>query len=349
MPAIALTRPVSREILLADQIAGDANPRPGLARLFAGVVKHEITMKARSALVCLGIVCLTLTAWGQKNGAASGTRPSSSATPTQQAAGQQAPVPAAATPKNASQAPPTQAKPAHVTAPAQQGQIKQPTPAASPTAPVTASVPAARSPVPPPDGGQFLVRLRDLQARVDELKEQIRRSHARLSLLSDTILTSGVNAARVEIKFQNEMSAAFRVTRVLVLLDGTVQYNKADEGETLSTQRQIPVFTGTIAPGDHTLQVSVKLRGHGYGVFSYLRGFTFDLKDELKFSVDEGKTIQIAAMAWEKGGATTALEERPALRFTSKSPNGGEPDAKQGKGSANKTGPASSQAGPGDR
>jgi hypothetical protein len=192
------------------------------------------------------------------------------------------------------------------------------------------------------------VRLRDLQARVDELKEQIRRSHARLSLLSDTILTSGVNAARVEIKFQNEMSAAFRVTRVLVVLDGAVQYNKVDEGEALSTQRQIPVFTGTIAPGDHTLQVSVKLRGHGYGVFSYLRGFTFDLKDELKFSVDEGKTVQIAATAWEKGGATTALEERPALRFTSKVPNAAEQDAKKGK-EVNPSGSSSPQAGPGAR
>jgi hypothetical protein len=188
-----------------------------------------------------------------------------------------------------------------------------------------------------------------LQARVDELKEQIRRSHARLSLLSDTILTSGVNAGRVEIKFQNEMSAAFRITRVLVVLDGAVQYNKADEGDTLSTQRQIPVFTGTIAPGDHTLQVSVKLRGHGYGVFSYLRGFTFDLKDELKFSVDEGKTIQIAAVAWEKGGATTALEERPALRFTSKSPGGVQQDAQKGKGNTSKGESTSRQAGPGAR
>jgi hypothetical protein len=174
-----------------------------------------------------------------------------------------------------------------------------------------------------------LVRLRDLQARVDELKEQIRRSHARLSLLSDTILSGGVNAARAEIKFQNEMSAAFRVTRVLVVLDGAVQFNRADEGESLSAQRKIPVFTGTIAPGDHTLQVSIKLRGHGYGVFSYLRGYTFDLKDELSFSVDEGKTIEIAATAWEKGGATTALEERPALRFTTKLQTSIEQEAKK--------------------
>jgi hypothetical protein len=191
--------------------------------------------------------------------------------------------------------------------------------------------------------------LRELQARVDELKEQIRRSHARLSLLSDTILSGGVNAARAEIKFQNEMSAAFRVTRVLVVLDGAVQYNKADEGESLAAQRQIPVFNGTIAPGDHTLQVSIKLRGHGYGVFSYLRGYTFDLKDELSFSVDEGKTIEIAATAWEKGGTTTALEERPALRFTSKVLTGIEQEVQKASPAKDSAPPAKAPVGAGSR
>jgi hypothetical protein len=241
----------------------------------------------------------------------------------------------------------TQAKQAQVNpARPKQAQVKQAT-----TSPAVASPSPAAAPRAAGEGAQFLVRLRDLQARVDELKEQIRRSHARLSLLSDTILRDGVNAARAEIKFQNEMSAAFRVTRVLVVLDGAVQYNKSDEGESLAAQRQIPVFNGTIAPGDHTLQVSIKLRGHGYGVFSYLRGFTFDLKDELSFSVDEGKTIQITAAAWEKGGATTALEERPALRFTKKVPTGNEQRAKQEQGAARETpaSPAKPRTGPGAR
>ncbi len=41
------------------------------------------------------------------------------------------------------------------------------------------------------DGATYSVRLRDLEARVDELKDQIRRSHTRLALLSDTILCGG--------------------------------------------------------------------------------------------------------------------------------------------------------------
>lgn len=165
------------------------------------------------------------------------------------------------------------------------------------------------------DGATHAVRLRDLEARVDELKEQIRRSHTRLSLLSDTILSGGVGGARASIKFQNDMSGAFRLTRALFVLDGAVQYNKQDDTGALSGQKEIPIFNGSIAPGDHTLQVLLRLRGHGYGVFSYLRGYQFEVKQSHSFSVTEGKEVDLDVIAWEKGGVTTPLEQRPAVRY----------------------------------
>jgi hypothetical protein len=165
------------------------------------------------------------------------------------------------------------------------------------------------------DGATYAVRLRDLEARVDELKEQIRRSHTRLSLLSDTILSGGVGGSRASIIFQNDMSGAFRLTRALFVLDGAVQYNKQDDTGALSGQKQIPIFKGSIAPGDHTLQVLLRLRGHGYGVFSYLRGYQFEVKQSHSFSVTEGKEVDLDVIAWEKGGVTTPLEQRPAVRY----------------------------------
>ncbi len=168
------------------------------------------------------------------------------------------------------------------------------------------------------DGSTYVVRLRDLEQRIDELKEQIRRSHTRLSLLSDTILSGGVGGARAEITFRNDMSNAFRLTKALFILDGAVQYNKQDDSGTLSAQKEIPIFSGSIPPGDHTLQVSIKLQGHGYGVFSYLRGYNFDVKSSHSFTVTDGKTIQLEAVAWEKGGVTTPLEQRPAIRYVEK-------------------------------
>jgi hypothetical protein len=168
--------------------------------------------------------------------------------------------------------------------------------------------------------------MRDLAQRVDELKEQIRRSHTRLSLLSDTILSGGVGGSRAEIRFANEMSTAFRVTRVLVVLDGAVQYNRQDETGALAKQKEIPIFSGSIPPGDHTLQVLVKLQGFGYGVFSYLRGYKFEVKSSHSFTVTAGKTIQLQAVAFEKGGVTTPLEQRPAMRFVQNIRSGGPGD-----------------------
>jgi hypothetical protein len=168
------------------------------------------------------------------------------------------------------------------------------------------------------DGPTYAVRLRDLEQRIDELKEQIRRSHTRLSLLSDTILSGGGAGSRASIKFQNELSSAFRVTRVLVVLDGAVNYNKTDQSGALSDQPEIPIFNGSIPPGDHTLQVLVNLQGNGYGVFSYLRGYRFEVRSSHSFTAVEGKTINLQAIAYEKGGVTTPLEERPAIRYTEK-------------------------------
>jgi hypothetical protein len=168
------------------------------------------------------------------------------------------------------------------------------------------------------DGATYAVRLRDLEQKIDELKEQIRRSHTRLSLLSDTILSGGGAGSRAVIRFKNELSDAFRVTRALFVLDGAVQYNKTDQSGALSEQEEIPIFNGSIPPGDHTLQALINLQSNGYGVFSYLRGYRFEVRSSHSFSAVEGKTVMLDAVAYEKGSVTTPLEERPAIRYGEK-------------------------------
>jgi len=168
------------------------------------------------------------------------------------------------------------------------------------------------------DGSTYVVRLRDLEQHIDELKEQIRRSHTRLSLLSDTILSGGAGGARAEINFRNDLSSAFRLTGALFVLDGAVQYNKQDEADDspLANQKDIPIFIGSIPPGDHTVQIVIQLRGNGYGVFSYLKGYKFKVPSSHSFTITEGKTLKLDVIAWEKGDVTTDLTDRPAIRFT---------------------------------
>jgi hypothetical protein len=230
---------------------------------------------------------------------------------------------AQAPPPAASSAAPAAGPPKKAAAPAPSGALVAPPgpPGAAPPAPPGppgAAPPPGAAAAPAMDGPTYAVRLRDLEQRIDDLKEQIRRSHTRLSLLSDTILSGGGAGSRASIRFQNELSSAFRVTRVLVVLDGAVQYNKTDQSGALAEQSEIPIFNGSVPPGDHTLQVLVNLQGNGYGVFSYLRGYRFEVRSSHSFTAVEGKTINLQSIAYEKGGVTTPLEERPAVRYVEK-------------------------------
>ncbi len=162
-------------------------------------------------------------------------------------------------------------------------------------------------------GGTYAVRLRDLEQRVDELKDQIRRSHTRLALLSDTILGGGSAGSRAEVGFENEMSSAFLLTRALFVVDGQIQYNRQDDTGALADQKSIPIYSGSVPPGDHTIQVALTFQGNGYGVFSYLRGYKFEVKSSHAFTALEGKTLNVSATAYEKGGVTTPLEQRPTI------------------------------------
>jgi hypothetical protein len=168
------------------------------------------------------------------------------------------------------------------------------------------------------NGATYAVRLRDLEQRVDELKDQIRRSHTRLALLSDTIIGGGMAGSRSEVDFKNEMSSAFLLTKALFILDGQIQYNRSDDTGALADQKEIPVYSGTVQPGDHTIQVALTFQGNGYGVFSYLRGYKFDVKSSHAFTAVEGKTLSITATAFEKGGVTTPLEQRPTIEWQEK-------------------------------
>jgi hypothetical protein len=191
---------------------------------------------------------------------------------------------------------------------------------AAATAPIAPPVVSVDMNAKPPadtamNGATYSVRLRDLEQRVDELKDQIRRSHTRLALLSDTIVGGGAAGSRAEVEFENEMSNAFELTRALFVIDGQVQYNRQDDTGALADQKDIPIYTGTMPPGDHTIQVALTFQGNGYGVFSYLRGYKFEVKSSHSFTAVEGKALTVTATAFEKGGVTTPLEQRPTIEW----------------------------------
>ena len=180
--------------------------------------------------------------------------------------------------------------------------------------PPTAVIPPA--PLPFEDGGtltgeQYVVRLRDLEQRINELKEEIFRSKARLSLLAESVLGNVVGGSRAQIVHQNEMSGTYRLVHVVYSLDGAPILTRDDEN-TLSDQQEFRVYSGQVGAGDHSLGVNLEYLGAG---LPYMKGYRFRVRSTQSFSVPEGKAIQIRVVGYERGGPLEPPENRPAIRY----------------------------------
>jgi hypothetical protein len=188
-----------------------------------------------------------------------------------------------------------------------------PSAAAVPAAPTGAA--AAPSAAAPADGSTSAVRLKALERNVNDLKEQVFRTRARLNLLKETVLGGVIGASRCVIKHKNEMGSTFRLIKVVYALDGVQIMNKVDDTGRLAEMTEFDVYNGAIQPGNHTLSVQVVYQGSGFGVFSYLKGYKFKASSSHTFVAADGKATVVTVVGYEKGGMTTNMEEKPAVDF----------------------------------
>jgi hypothetical protein len=160
------------------------------------------------------------------------------------------------------------------------------------------------------------VRLRQLEQRVQALKERAWRAKARVGILKEDALGGGVGA-QTSLVHKNKMGGSLRLTKLVYAIDGAQVFARADEAaETLYKTKAFDILNGPIAPGSHTVSIVATYRGHGYGVFKYLEKYSFTSPLSYTFTVDEGKTIRVDCEGYEKGGPNTKLEDRPALKCT---------------------------------
>jgi hypothetical protein len=165
------------------------------------------------------------------------------------------------------------------------------------------------------DSGAYTVRLRSLEKNVNELKEQIFRTKARLNLLKETVLGGVIGASRAIIRHKNEMGSSFRLVKAAYALDGVQIYSKSDDTGRLAEMTDFDIYNGAIQPGSHTLTVVLQYQGNGFGVFSYLKGYKFTAKSSQSFVAAESKTTAITVVGYEKGNMTTQLADKPAVDF----------------------------------
>jgi hypothetical protein len=181
-----------------------------------------------------------------------------------------------------------------------------------------AAAPAKAAPEPAVSkaGDAQELKLRGLEERVNELKEKIFRTKARILQLQETVVTGAIGAgARAVLVHRNEMGGSFKLASVQYALDTAPIYKKVDVEGDLDGIEEREIHSSNIVPGNHNIAVQMVFQGQGYGFFSYVKGYKFKVTSSYTFTAEEGKVITIKVVAFERGGVTTKLEERPAVRY----------------------------------
>jgi len=198
-------------------------------------------------------------------------------------------------------------------------------PAAAPSKPSSAAAAPQQGPSAagvPAAGGlqtadeQVDLKVKTLEERVNDLKEKIFRTKARLMNLQEMVIGGDITAGAKAVLFhRNEMGSSFVLESAAYALDGAPVYTKVDQDGDLDKREEFEIFNGRIVPGNHQVSVKLAYRGHGYGVFSYLEGYKFKVQSSYTFNAEAGKVTAVKVVGFEKGGITTELKDRPAIRY----------------------------------
>lgn len=194
--------------------------------------------------------------------------------------------------------------------------VAQPAPVATPSPDAAPATVASSDAAAATGDGTYTVRLRDLEHRVNELKEQVFRDKARLDLLKETVLHQVNAASRARIVHRNEMGSMYSLVKLVYALDGAEIFSKTDDAGHLGDTKEFEIFNGMLVPGNHTLTVLMIYQGNGFGVFSYLKGYKFNVRASNTFTAAEGKLTDLKVVGFEKGNPiTTDPKDRPAIDF----------------------------------
>lgn len=189
---------------------------------------------------------------------------------------------------------------------------------AADSTPMASALPKAETTreVTSPNDQAYEIKLREMEERVNQLKEKIYRSKARLLLLQEKIMHGVLAGSKVVVAHHNTMGSAYRLDSVAYYLDGEPIFGRIDVDGSLNKEggRTLEVFNSAIQPGNHLLSVYMVYRGAS-AVFVYVEGIQVKLKSSTTFKAEEGKVTQIDVTGYDEGGVLAKFEDRPAVKF----------------------------------
>jgi hypothetical protein len=179
--------------------------------------------------------------------------------------------------------------------------------------------PVEERPAPVIAGGSdvsYDLQLHGLEDRLNELREDVLGSKARLRMLWHQLMQERIGGSRLLLTHVNEMGSLLDLVQVTYIVDGAQVFSRSiSDDPDLGSHEEFEVMADPVLAGPHTIVVQVELRGNNRGMFSYMNGYRFQLTSSQSFTIEDGKTAEIDVILLDRGGASAPIEERPDIDY----------------------------------
>jgi hypothetical protein len=177
--------------------------------------------------------------------------------------------------------------------------------------------------------------LKTVESQVDDLKEKVFRSKARLLLLEEKVIRGVVSGAKAVVRHINNLGPSYALESITYYFDGNPIYQKTNVATkgSLAKEKKVELWEANVPPGNHTISVTGLIKGKGTGLFAYLSDYSFEFSSSYSFLAADGKTTRVDAVLLKKGGAAADWLEAPTIEFQlldSKKTKKGKGDAEEG-------------------
>jgi hypothetical protein len=174
---------------------------------------------------------------------------------------------------------------------------------------------------------EYQPELLRVEKDVQDLKERVFRSKATLALLREIMIQGSSSGSRATVWHVNRLGGGYTIESISYRVDGQATFSKVEPGGGLDELDEVKIFDGPLTPGNHNIAVEMRLRGTGYGVFTYVQSYEFDVQNNADFPLEDGKSCSIRVVAderrWvvEEGSSSDSGRKRRHLSSFLERPN----------------------------
>lgn len=115
---------------------------------------------------------------------------------------------------------------------------------------------------------------------IDEIEKEIKKEDEMLGTLATNLINNDISTGSLVVSVENNDTNFFEIVEIKVLMNSKEIFNKSN-----SDASNFSVFSNSVDPGEYIFNFEIKLQGKGYKLFSYMNGYKYNIKKEVKVSV----------------------------------------------------------------